>query len=194
MGVDGACSDALGCTPLHKAVAIGDANIDTVRLLLNATKGEPCCTGSFPTALFKCLSCVPIPDKRKTVNAVNVHTNETPLDVAVAKYQLQASSGSDVVHFNKVVSALMECGGKRLTAVGGKAVIDAIVAGATSSASLTDTALEVEQAALRRRQEVRKHDPHYQFLFVSEAVRQAQAAAAATQGSEEKDSAAYEVR
>lgn len=47
MGVDGACSDALGCTPLHKAVAIGDANIDTVRLLLNATKGELACPANF---------------------------------------------------------------------------------------------------------------------------------------------------
>lgn len=129
------------------------------------------------------------------MNAVNVHTNETPLDVAVAKYQLQASSGSDAVHFNKVVSALMECGGKRQTAVGGKAVIDAIVAGATSAASITDTALEVEQAAMRRRQEARKHDPHYQFLFVSEAVRQAQTAAASSQSTEEKlDSAASLVR
>ncbi len=68
-------------------------------------------------------------DKRAFVNIPNIHTNETCLDVAVARYQLYASSGSDTVEFSKSVTLLLECGGKRNLNIGGKAVLDAILSG-----------------------------------------------------------------
>ena len=38
-GVDVGAVDLFGNTALHKAVALGDANLDTTILLLNAAKG-----------------------------------------------------------------------------------------------------------------------------------------------------------
>ena len=182
-------ADVTGCTPLHKAAAIGDSHLPVVQYMVNllpqtpddaaharvtslsaryvvaeGVPGAPASSADVERAWGK-------PYATRQLCFVNLPSaaGETALDCAVA---IQRSRGrrehDDTIHYLLSVGGISHIMGSRDAVLG-------LLQGLQSDAAVAAAAAARERELLERRRLEREHNPHYQFLLVQEQARKSTA-------------------